>query len=334
MTNEEIKRVKRSLGEYAPEALRSRKAFLELRLKQDPEIRKLLIAFADRIASRLKSAGLISVEDRLMAEIERQLRAGALQLEEDLTDRMQSFLKEAVEIGTRVNRAITIDQMTRKVHVPRVNAKGIERMYFRVHEEAVRASWERMEYGLRLSDRIWQKSEEARSAIRTLLHEAVGTGLDAVTTARLLEGYVNPSENIEVKYYQGLLDRAPNIPGDVSYPALRLARSETTAAFGRASIRSAQMTPSCIGIQFCLSPAHRIKDICDELATRDVGLGPGVYPLDDPPPYPAHPNTLSYLIEVQKSTRDFMSELEAWIADPAKHPELEDWYQREYLKAV
>jgi hypothetical protein len=42
------------------------------------------------------------------------------------------------------------------------------------------------------------------------------------------------------------------------------------------------------GVQWQLSPAHAIEDECDELASADVGFGPGVYPPDEFPDAP-HP---------------------------------------------
>jgi len=54
-------------------------------------------------------------------------------------------------------------------------------------------------------------------------------------------------------------------------------------------------------VRFLLSPAHPEPDICDLHAAANLhGLGPGVYPNREKCPWPAHPNTLSYVEVVFK----------------------------------
>ncbi|MCD9025758.1 retron-type reverse transcriptase [Cohnella silvisoli] len=331
MNRDEIDQIKNAAGEYAKEALLARKAFIELRLKQDPEIRKVLIRAAKGITDTLRKSGSASVSGRLMAVVESKLNDLAERLRSDYTETIGGHIREAAKIGAQTNKAITIDLMHGKVQVPRVTKAGIDQLYFRVNEDAVRAIWDRTSHGLKLSDRIWNASKEARRVMTEIVQDAVATGQDAVQTARLLEQYVRPDANIPVKYYKGLLERTQGgIPDDLSYQALRVARTETTAALGQGTIKSAQVSPSAIGIQFCLSPSHQIQDICDELARHDEGLGSGVYPLDNPPPYPAHPNTLSFLVEKHRDSKDFVSDLKAWLNNPDSRPELESWYTDVY----
>ncbi|MBU5441218.1 retron-type reverse transcriptase [Paenibacillus sp. MSJ-34] len=334
MKRDEINQIKKTAKEYASEALRSRKAFLELRLRQDPEIRKIFIRAASRISSILKQGGTSRIGTWLLTKVEHQLLEQGEQLRDDLTESLKEYIESGVEIGSRFNRAVSIDLLTNKVSIPRLTKTGIDRMYFRVNVEAVRACWERTHKGLKLSDRIWEKSAAARDAMRDIIQDAVATGQDAVTTARMLERYVKEGANVEAKYFEGMMKRmGTRIPEDISYPALRLARTETTAAFGQGTILSAQVSPSCNGIRFCLSPSHRIRDVCDELASHDIGLGLGVYSKDDPPPYPAHPNTLSYLVEVHQDSKDFVRNLKQWIQDPKSQPEINDWYENVYSAA-
>lgn len=332
MKPDEINQIKRITGEYAPEALKARQAWLELRLRQDPEVRKLFTRLADEIADTLRPGGSGPAEEWLLDAIEGQLRFLVSELRDNLTETLHGHITAAVEIGSRYNRAVTIDLMTQKVSIPRVTKSGIERMFVRVNEEAVRAHIERTSYGLKLSDRIWNTSNGAGEVIRNIIQDGIASGRDAIETARALEGYVRSDANVMSKYYEGMQERMKGrVPDDLSYQALRTARTETTAALGQGSIASARASPSCTGIKFCLSAAHRVRDVCDELARHDVGLGPGVYPLDDPPPYPAHPNTLSYLVEVHQPVDDFVRQLRSWIDNPASQPGLNDWYATEYL---
>lgn len=331
MNRDEIEQIKEIAGVYATEALRSRKAFLELRLRQDPEIRKIFVRAAAGISALLQKGGSLSVGGRMLAAIERQLTQTAEQLRGDLGTTLGEHLETAVNIGSRFNRAVTIDLLTNRVRLSSISKAGLERMYFRVNEEAVRACWERTFKGLKLSNRIWNTSKEATNVMTHIVQDAVARGQDAVQTARLLERYVKEDANVLTKHYTGMMERMQGrIPDNISYQALRMARTETTAALGLGTIRSAQASPSCVGIKFCLSPSHRIRDICDELASRNVGLGSGVYPLHDPPPYPAHPNTHSYLIEVHQSTDDFVDQLMQWMDDPGSQPGINQWYEEVY----
>lgn len=335
MKRSEINQIRQITGAYAPEALKARQAWLELRLRQDPEVRKLFTRLADQIADTLRQGGSGTVDDWLMGAIEGQLRYLITELRDGLTETLHGHIAAAVEIGSRYNRAVTIDLMTQKVSIPRVTKSGLERMYVRVNEAAVRAHIERTSYGLKLSDRIWDTAGGAGEVIRNIIQDGIATGKDAIETARALEGYVRSDANVMSKYYEGMQERMKGrVPDDLSYQALRTARTETTAALGQGSIASARASPSCTGIKFCLSSAHRVQDICDVLAREDFGMGPGVYPLNDPPPYPAHPNTLSYLVEVHQPVDDFVRQLRSWVDDPASQPQLNDWYATEYLGAA
>jgi hypothetical protein len=335
MRRTEIEQIRSVAGAYAREALEARKAFLELRLRQDPEVRRIFIRLADDIADTLRQGGSGTVDDWLMTAIEGQLRYLTAQMRTELTDTLHGHIAAAVEIGSRVNRAVTIDLMTQRVTVPGVTKQGLERMYVRVNERAVRAHIERTSYGLKLSDRIWDTSNGAGEVIRNILEDAIATGQDAVATARALERYARGEADTMVKYYEGMMRRMDGrVPEDLSYNALRTARTETTAALGQGTIASARASPSCTGIKFCLSAAHKVRDICDELAAHDVGLGLGVYALDDPPPYPAHPNTLSFLVEVHTPVDQFVSQLREWIDDPDSHPALSEWYATDYMAAA
>lgn len=335
MRRSEIEQIRSVAGPYAREALEARKAFLELRLRQDPEVRKIFVRVADEIADTLKAGGSSPVDDWLMSAIEGQLRFLTTQLRDELTDTLHGHIATAVEIGSRYNRAVTIDLMTQKITVPRVSKQGLERMFVRVNENAVRAHIERTSYGLKLSDRIWDLSNGAGEVIDNIIKDGIASGRDAVATARALEGYVRGESDTMVKYYEGMMERMKGrVPEDLSYNALRTARTETTAALGQGTITSARASPSCTGIKFCLSAAHRVRDICDELAAHDVGLGLGVYALDDPPPYPAHPNTLSYLVEVHAPVDQFVGQLREWIDNPDSHPALSEWYATDYMAAA
>ena len=84
-------------------------------------------------------------------------------------------------------------------------------------------------------------------------------------------------------------------PGNAYANARRVFRTEMNRAHGEAYQAGAARHPAVIGMRFVLSPNHPKADICDVYARADdYGLGPGVYPIGKAP-WPAHPNTMSYL---------------------------------------
>jgi len=167
--------------------------------------------------------------------------------------------------------------------------------------------------------------------MRDIIQEAVATGQDAVKTARMLQQYVRQGAMTLARDYPEMMKRMKGrIPGNISYEALRLARTEMSAAFGEGAIAAARVAPSYIGMKWVLSGSHPVPDICDTLSTYDSGLGPGVYPPGDEPPYPAHPNCLCALVPVHEEPEKFVEKLKRWTENPESEPELEQWYQNIY----
>lgn len=137
--------------------------------------------------------------------------------------------------------------------------------------------------GYRLSDRVWRAAARTRNNINRLIEHEVLEGTSAVRMAGMLEGYLK-------KERRGVRTRKPYGSWG-SYDARRLARTEITAAHGRATIASAAANPFVDAIEWALS-LHREewKCNCRENAEKDVGLGAGVYPVDAVPRYPDHPH--------------------------------------------
>jgi len=167
--------------------------------------------------------------------------------------------------------------------------------------------------------------------MRDLIQESVAIGQDAVTTARMIQRYAREGAMTLAKRYPDMMKRMKGrIPGNISYEALRLARTEMSAAFGEGTIAASRVAPSYIGMKWVLSGNHPMPDICDTLATYDSGLGPGVYPPGDEPPYPAHPNCLCALVPIHEEPEKFVEKLKKWTENPESEPELEQWYQNIY----
>ena len=85
----------------------------------------------------------------------------------------------------------------------------------------------------------------------------------------------------------------------------RIAITELSRAYGQARIVEMQSDSSIIGCQIALSPDHPKQDICDLYANADLyGMGPGMYPKDQLPPYPFHPFCLCFLNDIFSGETD------------------------------
>lgn len=324
--SDEIDQLKKAAGSYKKDALEARKKFIELRHRQDVEIRQLLIRTADQIATEIRRLPKAASPSPLQW-IEKELRLEAERLNGKLTKAVQEYITKAVEGGAGFSKAVTINLL---------DAAGIEdikvdEMFYRVNRQAVEACWTRTQKGLNLSDQLWQKSENFTANITEIIRQSVVLGQDAVITARILEQYVQKDTRTLVRDYPNMMKHLKGkVPEDLCYESLRLVRTETTAAFGEGTIAAAKATPSCKGIKWVLSLSHPVMDICDELAAHDEGLGLGVYSLGNEPRYPAHPNDMCFLVPVHEQPEDFVQRLRRWRDDPGSEPDIEGWYQNTY----
>ncbi|MBU1692283.1 MAG: hypothetical protein KJ958_05450 [Gammaproteobacteria bacterium] len=163
--------------------------------------------------------------------------------------------------------------------------------------------------GLQLSDRIWRIDRHAREAVTGSLEQAIIQGHGASQAARdfLMRGEAVP---LDIQNKMGMANAgkvgkeaagalfAGN--GSPLDNAMRLFRTEINRAHGTAYLKGAEAHPDCVGTRFLISPSHPQHDICDLHASANLhGLGPGVYP-PGKTPWPAHPNTLSYVVAVFK----------------------------------
>jgi len=327
----EINEIKKAASDYQKWALVARKQYINLRLRQDKEIANLYIRSADRIAKELQQIGTTTISGQIrkkhFKELEKSLRAEAERIQKGLTEAFVDYINSAAKAGAGYTQGVVLNLFDQAG----LKTSGIRKLFSRVNKQAVEAVWARTRNGLYLSDRIWEQSENYRTIMRDLIQESVAIGQDAVTTARMIQRYVREGAMTLAKRYPDMMKRMKGrIPGNISYEALRLARTEMSAAFGEGTIAASRVAPSYIGMKWVLSGNHPMPDICDTLATYDSGLGPGVYPPGDEPPYPAHPNCLCALVPVHEEPEKFIEKLKKWTETPESEPELEQWYQNIY----
>ncbi len=159
--------------------------------------------------------------------------------------------------------------------------------------------------GLTLSDRIWKLNRGAKEALTRQIGLAVVQGQSATTAAQqLVMGGSAIPPDVAGRVARGRLPALvsavdmlvnPN-GGDGYWQAERVMRTEINRAHGEAFMAAGEGTPGFAGWRYLLSPRHPRPDICDLLSTQNLhGLGKGVYPSRELTPWPAHPNTLSFL---------------------------------------
>jgi hypothetical protein len=132
------------------------------------------------------------------------------------------------------------------------------------------------------------------------------------TVQRRINGLVDPSTSKLKRAYQDILDltnessikQIDNAAKYASYfkeryNAERIARTEMAGAYGDAFDTDNLQDEDSIGVRWVLSSGHPSPDICDFNAEADLyGMGPGGYPKDHYPPFPAHPSCLCSLEQI------------------------------------
>jgi hypothetical protein len=329
MSDDQLNDIIKAAGEYVKWALEARKRYINLRLHHDLELNALFIKFADFIAKVIRDQGTKSMKSLHLEKMEADLRHAGSDLHHQLTDKMKSYVQAGVKVGIDFNRQVTFDLLDKAD----IQKEPMIRAFHRVNQSAVEAMYSRSVNGLHLSDRLWEKSNDARDIIRKIIIQSVATGESAVDTARLLEKYVRDGKSTLTEDFPHMMERLEHmIPGNLSYEALRLARTELAAAYGEGTIASSRVSPSYLGMKWNLSPSHPVEDVCDHLADHDEGLGKGVYAPGNEPQFPAHPNCLCFLTAKHEDSSSFVQKLKEWRKAPSSHPDLEQWYRDVYLK--
>ena len=154
--------------------------------------------------------------------------------------------------------------------------------------------------GYRLSDRVWNVNNRTRVRVDNIVMSGIRQGEGAARIAQVLESGLIPGRKL-------IRTRTP-YNRNASFDAMRLARTEITAAAGRASIASSNANPYVDRMEWRLSQSHPRVDICDSLA--------GTYVIAELPAYPAHPHCLCVLVPVTtRSPQQVSDDMRALIEE-------------------
>jgi hypothetical protein len=211
------------------------------------------------------------------------------QLAEDWIDRLEVGLAEAAALAIGIRTADLGD------------GGAVIRRALRFVHEFTGAD------GLQLSDRLWRVNQHTLRTIDETIRGGVLRGTSARHAAEdlLARAQTVPADLIAQANAAnaGTLGKQVDSAlmtgeGNPMRNALRVMRTEINRAHTEAFVASAFEHPDVAAVKFNLSPLHPRPDVCDLHAAANLhGLGPGVYPQGQHP-YPAHPETLSYLTVV------------------------------------
>lgn len=155
--------------------------------------------------------------------------------------------------------------------------------------------------GYTLSDRIWAVGDITADQIDKLLQESIASGTPSLTLAKQLEQYLIPGRNLRTDRPYGT---------DVSYYAMRLARSEITRGFSLATSAAANANPLVNRMYYHLSAAHvhTPNDPCEQWAAQSNAQDG--FPKDECPlpMVDTHPQCICYLTMGVISKDEFLTQ--------------------------
>lgn len=214
------------------------------------------------------------------------------------------------KIGARVRGGqakIAQAQMYKTMHAM---YEDVGHLIIRGEYEAAQAAYNAMN---EIQGRVWKRGGKPFTDLDRVLQAQGQAGVDAYISRQenvvalsnmvyknrdLALGVVNKRINLALLRGQSASEAAkdiarlirPDVPGGVSYAAMRLARTEINNAFHNESIRATREMPWVIGYKWHLSGSHPHgdPDICDRYAARDLFKKSEV-------PQKPHPHCLCYV---------------------------------------
>lgn len=308
--------------------LLARAILIEELLRQEKSINHIL----DKSIERLREATEVVFRNRSFDNVEERIMQYMLQFDDELAKELNMVLVKAIEKGVE-SGTLQYLLITREVlNVADVPIKPFLVSQQRANQRAVEVAINRQIKGLNLSDRIWSTSKKINQSLGQIAIEGIREGKHPVEVAKRMQRYVSAGKKTMVTEYPNMMERIGDmLPDNLSYEALRLARTEMADAYGEAEKRTAEEAPFSQGIRWRLSNAGNACDDCKDNAERVTDLGVGIYKVEDLPTYPAHPNCLCDLQQVVEDIVQYARRVKEWTNNPQSQPDIEQWYKTVYL---
>lgn len=308
--------------------LLARATLIKELLNQEEAIQGVLNEAVERIEGALESI----FESKRFDNLEERLKQYLLQFDDELAKRLNDILVEAIEKGIEagtIQYLLITKEALKSADIP---IKPFLTTQYRANQRAVDAVIARQINGLNLSDRIWSTSKKINHTLGQIAIDSLREGKHPVEAAKRMQRYVVAGKRTLVTEYPNMMDRIGDmLPDNLSYEALRLARTEMASAYGEAEKEKAAEAPYARGLKWETSNAGVTCDTCKDNENRITDLGVGIYRVEELPEYPAHPNCLCQLNPVTEDLVAYAKRLKQWRQDPSSQPDIEHWYKTVYL---
>lgn len=307
--------------------LLARAMLIEELLRQEQSLNHIL----EESIERVREAMELIFQNKGLDNLEEQFLQYILQFDDELAKELNTFFVQAIEKGLQAGTLqyllITIAVLN-KNHIP---IKPFLVTQQRANERAVNTVVNRKIKGLNLSERIWMTSKKINQALAKIAIEGIQEGKHPVEVAKRMQRYVKAGKKTMVVEYPNMMERIGDmLPENLSYEALRLARTEMADAYGQAEKRTAEEAPFSKGIRWRLSNAGVACKVCIANAEQVTDLGIGVYRAEELPDYPAHPNCLCDLQQVVEDIVQYARRVKEWTLNPKSQPDIELWFKTVY----
>lgn len=322
MTRSDILKLAGS-NEYAKYLLQARREFERGSAATIEQIREVYRSAAEGIRKDISGLTPGSLRHAHLTALQKNLDDRATQMSKEILEAAHRGIWMASGAGSKAVADITANMV--KGAIPDA---AVKRLFAGVNERATLAMLARTRRdGLKISDRVWRATETVRNSVQRILEDAVARGQDSRRTAKEIQQYLQPGI---WKAHKADVRKRLGIGTDVSYQAMRLARTEMNNAFHEGAIAANQHSPGYRGIYWRLSKSRvmPIPDICDDMA-EDVSHGePGFYPKGKEPVRP-HPQCMCFAVSNWEDPEQFSQRLNEWIDNPHMQPDIEKWYNED-----
>lgn len=249
----------------------SHKELLNFLLLQDKVYNSIYNQLASDLSSILKRYKITNKSNVWYKnpEIKKELDKVLSNYRKTIFNNIQASTATAWELSEGHNDNL-VKNYTKGIKVPE---KKENQLYSR-NNEALAAFQNRVQGGMKLSDRVWNLTDQTKTQLESFISEGLTIGRSAASLATDLKRYLKEPERRFRRLKDPetgnliLSDPAKNYnPGRGVYRssyknALRLARNEINIAYRTADIERRKNLPFVLGIKVNLSPAHPQYDIC------------------------------------------------------------------------
>ena len=315
----------------------SRAKFLTERISLSIQINNAYIQYAENLERYLKAHSL-----KVDQQLKIFLKSEQKKLAEALAANFQTALEHIIELGIAPSKQVFLDAvkavtgeilgeanviefLTKK---GTLRAETIKDFYVKVNKEAL--DFYKSKTEINLSKALWEAAKDTNTVVIGIIKNSAKAGMDSFKTSKLLKDYIVHGGTAQGPLIRKLKEggiKKYYVPKDVKFEALRLVRTETSLAFAEGVYQGGQATPFYKGINWVLSASHDMVDECDDLAAQ------GFFP-DGEEPIPPHPQCLCAQVPVYESPEEASSNLKDWLRNPASQPDIEDWFNKQFLPNI